>query len=107
MPDSSDPYTYPGTNVLRNLQEIRDAEQFAALEAAATLRRLMEIRARPPKARFDVAHLKAIHKYIFQDLFSWACQFRTVNISKGGHMFGAAAFVEAALYDLLRKLAAE
>ena len=34
-------------------------------------------------------------------------QFRTVNISKDGHPFGAAAFVEPVLNDLLQKLSAE
>jgi cell filamentation protein len=57
--------------------------------------------------RFDVAHLKAIHRYIFQDVYEWAGQFRTVNISKGGHLFGIAAFLEPALQQILEKLAIE
>jgi cell filamentation protein len=71
------------------------------------VRRLIELHAVPLKGRFDVAHMKAIHRYIFQDIFSWAGEFRTVNISKGGHLFGVAAFIEPALDGLLRKLAAE
>jgi cell filamentation protein len=61
----------------------------------------------PVPGRFDTAQLKAIPKHIFQDVYAWAGQFRTVNISKGGHPFGAAAFVEPALNDLLQKLSAE
>jgi cell filamentation protein len=57
--------------------------------------------------RFNTAHLKAIHRRIFQDVYAWAGQFRTVNISKGGHPFGVAGFVELALNDLLEKLSAE
>jgi cell filamentation protein len=57
--------------------------------------------------RFDTAQLKPIHKHIFRDVYAWAGQFRTVNISKGGHPFGAAALVEPALNDLLQKLSAE
>jgi len=56
---------------------------------------------------FDTVHLRAIHSYIFQDVFAWAGQFRTVNISKGGHSFARAEFIEPALNDLFRKLAAE
>jgi|GEM_PF-4992683 hypothetical protein len=37
----------------------------------------------------------------------WAGQFRTVNISKGGHLFGAAAFIQSALHDVLQKLGGE
>lgn len=61
----------------------------------------------PLKGRFDVAHLRAIHKFIFQDVFVWAGAFRTVNISKGGNFFGASAFIEPALQDVLRRLPVE
>ena len=50
--------------------------------------RLIELDALPLAGRFDAAHLKAIHKYIFQDVYSWAGEFRTVKISKGGHLGG-------------------
>ena len=107
MPDSSDPYTYPGTDVLRNILDIRDPQHLAAFEANATSARLLELDTVPLGGRFDVAHLKAIHRHIFQDVYLWAGEFRTVNISKGGHLFGVAAFVEPALHELLRKLPEE
>ncbi|MBZ5726506.1 MAG: Fic family protein [Acidobacteriia bacterium] len=107
MPGSSDPYTYPGTDVLRNILDIRDPQQLAAFEANATVARLIELDAAPLAGRFDVAHMKAIHQYIFQDVYRWAGEFRTVNISKGGHLFGAAAFVGPALHEVLRKLPGE
>ena len=61
----------------------------------------------PPSGKFDTAHLKAIHRYIFQDVFDWAGQLRTVDISKGGHLFGRAAFLETALEQTFEKLAKE
>ena len=107
MPESSDPYTYPGTDVLQNFLEIRDPQQLAAFEANATAARLIELDERPLVGRFDVAQLKSIHQYIFQDVYRWAGEFRTVNISKGGHLFGVATFIEPALEGVLRKLADE
>ena len=107
MPESSDPYTYPGTDVLRNIPDIRDPQRLAAFEANATAARLVELDAVPLKGAFNVAHLRAIHRHIFQDVYSWAGEFRTVNISKGGHLFGAAAFVEQALHNVLRELPGE
>jgi len=104
MPDSSDPYTYPGTDVLRNTLDIRDPQQLAAFEANATTARLIELDAAPIEGRLDIAHLKAIHRHIFQDVYAWAGEFRTVNISKSGHLFGVAAFVEPALHAVLRSL---
>jgi len=87
--------------------DILDLQELAAYEADSTSTRLTKLFQSPLKGRFDVAHLRAIHKYLFQDVFSWAGEFRTVNISKGGNFFGAAAFVEPALAEVLRKLPAE
>ena len=36
MSDASDPYLYPGTDVLRNVPGLRNAEQLAAFEAVKT-----------------------------------------------------------------------
>ena len=107
MPGNSDPYTYPGTDVLRNVPDIHDPERLADFEANATVVRLVELDAAPLKGRFDVPHLKAIHRYIFQDVYSWAGEFRSVNISKGGALFAVAAFVEPAIDAILRKLQTE
>ena len=65
-----------------------------SFEAEATSRRLIELIHSPaPNGLFDAAHIRAIHRHIFQDVFEWAGRFRTVNISKGGQLFGAAAFI--------------
>jgi cell filamentation protein len=107
MTESTDPYTYPGRSVLRNLRSIRDPIVLAQFEAESTTWRIAQLIATPLPGLFDPGHLKAIHKRIFQDVYSWAGQFRTVNISKGGHLFGAAAFVQPALQDVLSKLSRE
>lgn len=36
----------------------------------------------PVKGNYDYEHLKAYHKYIFQDIYEWAGEQRTVNIEK-------------------------
>jgi len=105
--ESSDPYLYPGPTVLKNLRGLTDPQELAAFEARSTHRRLTELFEAPASGRFDTAHLKAIHRFIFQDIFEWAGQFRTVDISKGGHLFGRAAFLETALEKIFRKLADE
>ena len=107
MPENSDPYLYPGTNVLQNLRGLTDPELLECFEARRTHQRILELIDNPFAGRFDVAHLKAIHRYIFQDVYEWAGQFRTVNISKGGHLFGLATFLEPSLQQILTKLAAE
>ena len=53
------------------------------MERQITAVRAAQILKEPIKGYFDVTHLKAIHKHLFQDLYTWAGEFRKVNISKG------------------------
>ncbi len=58
--------------------------------------------------RFDAAHLRGIHRYLFQDMFPWAGELRVVGLSKPGSApFAAPPFIGSALDDLFRKLASE
>lgn len=82
MSGGSDPYVYPGTDKLRNLANIRDPQELAAFESEATLRRGLELLRRPVEGDFDTAHLKAIHKHLFQDVYPWAGRFRTTVLAK-------------------------
>lgn len=82
MSDDSDPYLYPGTDVLRNVPDLRDAGQLAAYEALNTAARAYELLQNPIAGGSDLAHLKAIHKRIFQDVFTWAGQLRTTMLGK-------------------------
>jgi cell filamentation protein len=69
---SSDPYLYPGTNVLKNLRGLTDAEQLERFEARGTHRRIGELIETPLAGAFDIAHLKGTNRYIFQDVYEWA-----------------------------------
>ena len=106
-PENSDPYLYPGTSVLRNLRGLTDPEQLQRFEARRTHQWIAELIDNLLSGEFDLAHLKAIHLYIIKDVYEWAGQFRTVNISKGGHLFGLANFLKPSLQQVLTKLTAE
>ena len=102
-----DPYVYPGTNVLRNLRDIRDAAQLSKFEAIATTRRTVELEHEPIQGRFDAGHLQAIHRHIFQDVYEWAGDFRTVNISKSGDPFTFQQHIVSSLDKLCGELKGE
>lgn len=57
--------------------------------------------------KFDSAHLQAIHRYLFQDVFPWGGEFRVVNISKGNTNFGPAMHIAGALKELFDRLGKE
>jgi cell filamentation protein len=80
----ADPYCYEGTTVLKNVPDIRDQEALDAFEAALTAQRADEPL---PAGRLGVAHYKAIHHHLFQDIYAWAGRFRTVRIAKDGSAF--------------------
>lgn len=44
--------------------------------------------------------LKAIHKYLFEDIYFFAGEVRTVNISKGNFRFAPLMYLEAALANI-------
>ena len=82
MSNDSDPYLYPGTDVLRNVAGLRHADQLVAFETVNTARRSYELLTNPVSGGFNTAHLKAIHQYLFQDVYSWAGEFRTTVLGK-------------------------
>ena len=105
---ATDPYVYPGTNTLRNLLEIEDHDRLQHFEAVSTAYRISELRLSPLAGSFDTAHLQRIHHHIFQDVYSWAGQFRTVDIRKEGEFwFSRHEFIPQALAELFDKLKAE
>jgi cell filamentation protein, protein adenylyltransferase len=78
---SDDPYLYPATTILRNRLGIRNAEQLEAFERLMAMQRAAE---GIPTGDFDLAHLQAIHGHLFQDVYDWAGQIRTVESTRAG-----------------------
>ncbi len=80
---SPDPYCYPNSNVLRNNFDIRDEQLLKDVDSLYSQKRLTELYTDHPVAgRFGFTHLSRIHRFIFQDLYPWAGQIRTVRIHK-------------------------
>jgi cell filamentation protein len=86
---------------LANLAELQRRESPLAL------RRLLELQIRPIAGQFDTAHLQAVHRHIFQDVYDWAGQLRTVGISKPNAQFPPPDFLKPALDTLFRELGRE
>jgi cell filamentation protein len=102
-----DPYVYPGTSVLRNHFGIRDAAELAQLEAAISAGRIAQLEREPIPGHHDTAHLQAVHRKIFGDLYPWAGELRTVQIAKGESMFALPQHVASYLTGVLSDLANE
>jgi len=98
LPRAWDDYFIPGTSVLRNKftgpgkpYGETDATALRTLEEYHTRSRLLELHMAPIPGRFDYDHMKAIHGYVFQDVYEWAGQERTAPavgpMLKEGHAY--------------------
>ncbi len=81
---------YEGTSCLINKLGIKDDKKLKEFEAAVTLAKASEFEKEPFCSTFDVAHYKAIHKFLFEDIYEWAGEYRTINMSKKGTSFAEA-----------------
>jgi cell filamentation protein len=103
----SDPYLDPATGVLRNRLAITDEATLEEIEAAFVATRAYELEQSPLKGRFDLAHLQAIHRYLFADVYEWAGELRTIDISKGGSHFAHHGHIRSAAVSIFQQLAGE
>ena len=110
MPYSIDPLTadcYDGTACLINKFNIRDSSQLSEIEARITFARASELEQHPISGAFDFEHYKAIHRFLFEDIYSWAGQIRTVDMTKKGTSFTKASDIErnaAACFNRLQSM---
>lgn len=98
-PACTDPdfrYTDPKTGILRSLCGIADSGALQFAEAGLVVRRLHELRTKPVRITSSET-LFSIHRCLFQDIYEWAGQRRTVEISKGGNPFLALSRFDTAL----------
>jgi len=97
----NDPYAYPGTFVLRNRLDIRDAPTLEAFEVEISTLRAEEPL---PNGAFDPTHYCKVHHHLFQDVYEWAGQYRTVRTSKGGNAFCYPEYIPAQMDALFRSI---
>lgn len=88
-----DRYCYPNSDVLINKLNLTDKDELFKAEMRFTSARVQQLELKPLKGDFDFDHLKAIHRYIFQDMYDWAGETRKVEIGKG-NLFCTVRFID-------------
>lgn len=104
--EASSDSCYEGTTCLINKLDIRDEEELASVEAALTLANIGLLEQAPLEGRFDFAHYRAIHQFLFGELYDWAGEIRTVNLAKKGTQFVPANEIESVGCAIFERLAA-
>jgi cell filamentation protein len=102
---TGDPYSWPGSDCLRNKFGITDAGKLQVLEARIVSARDVELSVNSLPGEYNLEHLMQFHRAFFGDIYEWAGELRTVNIHKAGSMFAAHQFLGDEMTSLLRRLA--
>ena len=103
--DSTTDGCYPGTTCLVNKLGIQDELALAETEAAVVLGKASLLDQQPIPGVFDFDHYKRIHQFLFCDLYDWAGQIRTINLSKKGTAFVPAEEIESCAVACFKRLA--
>jgi cell filamentation protein len=99
-----DPYCYPGTAVLINRLGIRDQAALEAFEADVTAERSSH---EVPPGSLDYDHYLAIHRHLFQDVYDWAGEIRTVRVAKEASAFCYPEHIDREMRRLFSELDGE
>lgn len=99
---SDDTYCYPPNfTILKNKLGLPDQASLDRAERLLVTKRTQE----PfPNGDFDLAHLCALHRHLFQDVYEWAGKLRTVEIAKGGSQFQFCRYIETGMKDVHRRI---
>jgi cell filamentation protein len=95
-------YCYPGTAVLKNKLDIKDAEKLADFEAE-----MSNLQAHVPieVAALDYDFYRSLHRHLFSEVYDWAGEPRKIRISKGGNWFCFPENIDTEMNELFGSLA--
>ena len=98
-------YCYPDSNVLVNKLDIRDAETLCKIERNITYGKTLQLLKDSSSIKLmdGFSCLKAIHNYLFGDIYTFAGKVRDVDIAKG-NLFCKAIYIDEQAKFIFRKL---
>lgn len=85
---------YDGTTCLINKFNIKDEKELEKIESSITFAKLSLLEHEPIEGNFDFEYYKQIHYFVFCDLFEWAGQIRTIDLSKKKTSFVVAGDID-------------
>ncbi|ANU11968.1 fic/DOC family protein [Planococcus antarcticus DSM 14505] len=89
-----DPYVYPQTNILINKLGIQNEQELITIEAQFLIAGIIDIHSIADQIDFcDFTSIQKIHRYLFQSLYVWSGEFRTINIFKSERILGGLSII--------------
>lgn len=87
-------YTYKGTDVLKNKLNIQDEELLKEYETRLVAFKIATINSVKLPQGYTPERLKFIHKYLFDEIFYFAGEYRQENITKDNFRFSEFEYIE-------------
>ncbi len=103
----NDHYLDPETGVLKNKLGVQAPAILEQREADYATARAYELAKAPIEGRFDLDHLRAIHKHLFWDVYAWAGELRDIDLAKGNSYFASHMHIASAARPVFAKLSDE
>lgn len=97
-------YCYDNSDVLKNKLEIKSYKKLHDFERKIVLLKSYELRQNKIAGNFDVNHFKSIHKYLFENIYDFAGDFRNEDIAKDTFKFACFEYIEDELIRILDML---
>ena len=95
---------YEGTFCLINKLGIKDEEKLRNFEAAVTFAKISEIENGFMDFPLTAEGYRSIHRFIFEDIYDWAGEYRKVDISKKGTVFASYKSVDSLMKNCFKRL---
>lgn len=107
LKDEWDDYFIPGTNVLKNKLGITNNKELQEKEKMITLKKLTYLELFPIEGKFDSKHLKSIHRFLFDDVYYFAGEYRKCTMAKTTREFYKPEEISKYLDDELHRMNTE
>ena len=95
---------YEGTTCLKNIPGIKNEKQLNDFEAAITFAKSSKFIQDNLCLSFDTDHYKRIHRFLFEDIYTWAGEFRNVDMSKKGTSFAPYNQIDNLMSNCFKRL---
>lgn len=102
---ANDHYCYRGTTTLKNKLNIQHIDELEKAERDITALTIKKVVFKPPP--YDLNYMQSLHHLLFLELYEWAGELRSVDISKGGTRFCTCSRIVAESQKLFNSLQKE
>ena len=99
-----DPYRYKDVPVLCNKLRVLEQDLLDDAEADYVVFRLKDLALNPLSGDYHTPHFLKMHEYIFQDIFEWAGEVRTISIYKEEDVLGRLSVEYSDPFDIVNDL---